>query len=359
MWKGNVNRLIPFIALIPLVALALTPPFSFQLDCTINSMFWVWMVFASGFLTMLYFYQDVSKWLKLFILWCFVSCFLSNAPYISFTMFWTVIACAYYYALCRKIEDWTPVYKAIQAIFLFIVILIIMQQLGKDTLLNFGQKNDITGTIGNKMIFSSFVCVLAPLLIVTPLNWLPLVALSIVSSSSGAILSIGTGLAIWSWAKLTKKLRIIFIILALLVPIIFAYKTGDMSTFFNAGRGPVWKKTIELVAKRPLGYGIATYRVLFPVLCGEEISKQQPGRAWLQAHNSWLQLPFEVGIVGSFLLLGWIISIVRKIKDPIKWAGIAILSVNMLTAFPDRMCQSVLIIVMFLAYCERKENEQV
>ena len=123
-----------------------------------------------------------------------------------------------------------------------------------------------------------------------------------------------------------------------------------------SGRGPVWKKTIELVSKRPIGYGIATYRVLFPVLCGKEICLQQPGRAWLQAHNSWLQLPFEVGIPGFILLLGWFVSIVRKVKDPVKWAGIAILGMNMMVAFPDRMCQSVLIIIMYLAFLEKGDK---
>lgn len=320
-------------------------------------MYWLWAVLISGFLAFLFLYFDVSVWLKLFMIWCFISCFLSRAPYISFTMFWSVVVCAYYYILCKRIKNYAPVYKTIQAIFFLVCALVIIQLFGKDTLLNFNQKTPgIIGTIGNRMIFSSFACVLAPFLIINPLNWIALILVAIISASSGAILAVGLGMATLLWFKgKVARLGISIIIIGILL---YAVITGDINTLFGkAGRGPVWVKTVELISKRPIGYGIGTYKVLFPYMCGAKIRDQQPGREWNTCHNDFLQIPFEVGIPGLVLLLGWIFSIVKKVKNKIKIIGVSILAGTMMVHFPMRMCQCALILVMFIAYLERKDDE--
>ncbi len=251
-------------------------------------------------------------------MWCFVSCFLSRAPYISFTMFWSVIVCAYYYLLCTKIKDWSPVKKTIQAIFLFVILLVVMQLSGKDSLLNFGlTKPAIVGTIGNPMIFSSFMCILSPLLLFNPLNWVALVIMALISHSAGAILSICAGIATYTFVKF-KRYRWGIIILAILIPITYASYTGKFQkSVLVAGRGPVWIKTAQLSLQHPFGYGIGTYKILFPHLCGEAITKQQPGREWNNSHNDWLQILFEAGFPGVILFWGWLITIVRKVNNPI------------------------------------------
>jgi hypothetical protein len=362
-----MKKLIPILALIPLVLLALTPPMMFELDCRINSTFWLWMTFASGFFAFLFLYQKVSVWLKLLVVWCFISCFISRAPFMSFTMFWSAIFCAWYYLLCTKIEDWTPVKKCIQAIFFFVVLLVIMQLFGKDTLLNFKEKipdilhggtTPVFATIGNKMIASSFMCMLAPFLIFTPINWILLTMVSFISWSSGAVLSIGAGIAVYSWQF--KRFRKLIVVLAILAPLVFAWNTGKVKTFGSAaGRLPVYLKTLKLSVKHPQGYGIGTYKILFPVLCGKEIRKEQPGRQWNNAHNDWLQILFEVGFPGFIFFLGWIISIVLNVlkhKDYMKLAGLTIIATNMLYHFPNRMITAVLIILAFLAYCSQGEE---
>ena len=184
MREGAMKKLIPFAAIVPLVLLALTPPLDFQLDCRINSTLWLWATFASGFGAFFFLYQKVSNWLKLFVVWCFISCFISKAPYMSFTMYWSVIFCAYYYALCTKIEDFTIVKKVVQSIFFFVCILMILQAFGMDTLVNFNHKTPvIIGTIGNRMMTSSFACTLAPFIIFNPLNWIALALISIMTWS--------------------------------------------------------------------------------------------------------------------------------------------------------------------------------
>lgn len=350
-----MKKYIAHILLIPLTILALTPPWQFAIKATLNSMGWMWAVFFSGFLAFLFLHFKTNVWLKLFIVWCFISNFLSSAPYISFTMFWSVIACAYYYLACTKIADFKPVEKVIQSIFFFIVLLIIMQGFGKDTLLNFGIKEAVVlGTIGNRMMLASFVCVLSPFLIHRPLNWIPIFLVALISGSSGIVLSVTAGLG-YLLFRTYRKLRILIVAVALLIPLLFAYKTGDVYAFTRAGRGPVWLKTIELIGDRPLGYGIACYKILFPHLCGTAIRDESGvGKQWGRAHNDFLQIPFEVGIPGFILLLGFLGTIAWRTKDVIKRTGLIILGTNMCVAFPMRMTQSVLILIMFLAYCNNK-----
>ena len=356
-----MKEYIGHLALIPLIILALTPPMDFQLDCTINSTFWLWAIFFSGFFAFLFLYQKVSAWLKLLVLWCFISCFLSRAPYMSFTMFWSVIVCAYYYLFCTKIENWEPVKKVMQSIIFFIVLLMVMQLLGKDTLLNFNQKTpQVIGTIGNKMILSSFVCILAPFLLFNPLNWVILIIISFITWSSGAVLSIVAGLGTLAWMKF-KKWRLVILTIAICLPICYAVQTRDMATFRSpAGRRLVWLKTAELSLKHPLGYGIGTYKILFPHLCGKEITRQAPGREWNTTHNTLLQMTFEVGFIGIILFLGWMVTLIRNIlkkKNYIQLSGFAIIATNSLIHFPDRMVQTVLIVMIFFAWCSQESGD--
>lgn len=370
-----MKKLIPIIALIPLVLLALTPPWSFKLDCTISGLLYLWVVFIAGFLTFLFLYFKVSAWLKLLLIWCFISCFISKAPYMSFVMFWSVIACAYYYLLCKQIIDFVPVKKVIQAIFFLVSLLIIMQSFGLDTLLNFNQKTPvILGTIGNPMILGSFICILAPFLIFNPINWIPLILIALISRSSGAVLSIAAGLGVVLWSK-AKKLCVGLVIALLGLSVIFAWFTGDFSKgTLNAGRFPVWKRTIELTLKHPQGYGIGCYKLLFPLMsqdleasqgAGDAIWEYEntrgKGLAWRRAHNSWLQFPFEMGIPGFILLLGWIITIlltVIKNKEYVKLAGLVIIGTNLMVHFPDRFAPAVPVMIMFLAYASQHDERK-
>jgi len=285
-------------------------------------------------------------------------------------MYWSVIVCAYYYLLCKQVQDFEPVKKVIQAIFLFIALLIIMQLFGLDTLCNFNQKTPlILGTIGNKMILGTFVCVLAPFLIqVSWLNWIALLLIAHISDSSGTMLSICAGLGLYL-AMTNKKLRLWVIIAAIAFPCFVAYKTGDFKVFNGPGRYQVWKRTIELTNKKPQGYGIATYRLIFPLMSRDLEASRGAGEAkweyenttgkglaWRRAHNCFTQILFEVGWPGFLLFMGFVGTIAWRVrKDALKLSGLAIIGSTMFVHFPTRMTQSVLILLMYLAFCEYKE----
>jgi len=280
-----------------------------------------------------------------------------------------------------QIEDFELVKKAIQSLFFFVTFLIIMQLLGFDTLLNFNHKDAVVlGTIGNYMILGSYICILAPFLIrVSWLNWIPLILIAFISESTGTVFCIFAGLGVFILGKYGKKLLksiggrfvIVFSVCVITLMIgLFAYKTHDLdSAVIKSGRLPVWQRTIKLVNEHPIGYGIATYRLIFPLLSQDLQSSKGAnnavweyentkgrGLAWRRAHNCFTQILFETGWIGFPLFMafvGWIAWRVRK--DPLALAGLTIIGMNMMIHFPSRMTQSVFIMIMFLAFCEAKE----
>jgi O-antigen ligase len=122
----------------------------------------------------------------------------------------------------------------------------------------------------------------------------------------------------------------------------------------------MWVDSCRLIVKQPMGYGIATAKILYPVLCSKEVRQQQPGREWNTLHNLPLQLTFETGLIGLFLFMGWVVSIVLNVlrnKNYIQLAGLAILCGTSMVHFPDRTVNCVLVMIMFLAYCSSDERQ--
>ncbi len=371
-----MRKVLDCIILLPLVALALSPPWNTQLDCTVNSFAWLYMITIIGFLIFWLLYLKVNVWIKLLAVYVFATCFFSKAPYMSFTMLSSFTLALFYYHACTTVRNRDLFYKAAQSIFFFNCLLIIMQLFGKDVLLNFNMPAPVVlGTIANYMILGSFCMALAPFLIVNSrLNFIPLFLVAYISQSSGTLLAISAGLGVYVWMKF-KKLRVLIIAVLIIMCVFMAYKESQFKVFGKQGRFPVWKRTIELSLEHPIvGHGIATYKLLFPIysqdLSSSEGNRMLPwdyhntegkGLRWSRAHNVFLQIPFEVGWVAYIIILGFIFSVVRltlRNGSATHLAGLTVLATDMLVHFPDRMVQSICLILAFLAFCEtRKKGE--
>lgn len=365
-----MRKALDYIILSPLVYMALQPPWSVDIECGVNSYWWLFGCLLSGFLAIWQCFLNTNPWLKVLTLFMYAGCFLSSAPYMSFTMFWSVIACSYYFHACKYVQDRKIFYRAVQVIFCMVCILLCMQLFGKDTLFNFNNKTPcVFGTIGNRMVFGSYVISIAPFLLgMSMLNIIPIAITAFISQSSGAVLSVAVGIAVYTFIKF-KTFRIPIILACVISAISFAWVTGDIYQFDKAGRLPVWKRTVELTNKVPVfGYGIGMYKILFPIMsqdlpsCVATVGKWEyenttgKGLAWRRTHNCWLQILFETGYVGFLLFLGFVLSIAWKVRrDAVAISGLAMVGTNMLVHFPTRMAQSVLVLIAFLAFCQTKE----
>jgi hypothetical protein len=282
-----------------------------------------------------------------------------------------VVICFYFYLLCKKIQHYEIPFVVVQSIFFLLITLIVMQLFGKDTLLNFNlDKPVVLGTIGNAMILSSFITCLSPILLsYNKLNFFPISIIAFISKSSGAVFALLAGLLFYLFFKVKNKVVYILILVIMFAGFGFYFcKDTSIASRLEGGRWPVWKRTIKKTIERPRGYGISTYRVLFPIYCQDLIGlgaieggwKYENTYGflvpWRRAHNVWLGLGFEIGY-GIILFFGFILSLFVKFCRSEKTeailmaaAGLVIIGADMSVHFPTRMENAILPIICFIAF---------
>lgn len=377
-----MKKIPEYIAGFCIVSLALIPPMSMTLYTTVNSALWVWLVLMAGFLGWTLFVKSKANvWLKLLLVYCYVSCFWSKAPYLSFTAYISVMACFCFYLLCKKIRDYEFIFQIVQGIFFLLVTLIVMQLFGKDTLLNFNQpKPVVLGTIGNYMIMGSFITCLSPILLsYKKLNFIPLLIIAFIAKSSGAVLALLAGLLFYLFFKIKNKAAYILILCIIVSGFgFYLCKDTSIASRLDGGRWPVWKRTARKILERPQGYGISTYRVLFPTFAQDLISlgKIEGGWKyentfgflvpWRRTHNCWLHLWFEAGHYGFALFMGFVLSLLWKFYRAEKTeamlvaaAGLVIIGSDMTSHFPTRLENAIPAIIFFLAFYQSLFNKEV
>lgn len=345
-------------------ALALIPNDQFRIPFLANTGLWFYLVLVAGFLGFLFLYSKAHIILKTLLVYLFINCFLSKAPYLSFSAYLILILASGFYLLCLEVKKYDFIFKAIQSLFFLNIAIIVMQKFGFDKLLNFSLSPGQTtywGTVGNPMILGSFIVCLTPFLILNHKHNIWPVTLTVwVSHSFGAILSVLAGF--FAYLKGWKKALIIALVICSLIP-----AWSKVKNHYLYGRWPVWKRTVSLTTKNHpfVGYGIGTYKVIFPVMsrdiAGGVTNKWQyqgtEGNwlAWRAAHNCFLQILFETGYIGLGLLLGFIGWILYRIRDKrLLFSAAILLIVNMTWSFPSRMIQTVTLLIMFSAICQKE-----
>lgn len=371
------DKIIKYLIAIPLTAIALLPWINIKIPLLVNSEFWFWMILINGFLSFAFLYSKAGIPEKLIIVYSFINCFFSKAPHLSFTAQTLLIIMAYFYLLCLELKDYRFIFRTIQCIFLVNMVLILNQMAGRDVLLNFGK--DIPtyiGNIGNPMILSSFLVILGSFLIIyRPLNLVLIAIIAFIFNSTGATLSLIVAGGTYIYCKFKKRgKQIVFVSLTILITCFVADNKIEEFYQLKGGRFPIWRKTVELTNQHPItGWGIATYKVIFPQLSKEMCSTYygMPGPwefegttgvwvAWRQTHNCWLQILFEMGYIGFALFLIYVGSLIyyfivaQKSKIVmLSFAGLVMIGANMMIHFPTRTLQCVPIIVCFVAYYKR------
>lgn len=365
------QAIIGVLVAIPIVVLALTGPVSLVIPVVLNKGLWIFLMLLFGFLGIAAIYQNVNIWARLLVVYLFANCFLSRAPYLSFILYGTVVFCFYYFVLCRRLKDFSIVFKAAQALFWLNVVFMVFQRFQGDRLFNYAQETPVfIGMVGTSTELGSFIACLAPFLLAyNLLNFWPLALVAWLSGSVGALVSLGVGLS--TWGLFTLKRRWVKIALVLCLVSLLALhmaKNGRIKDRLAGGRWPVWKKTVQLANEHGLtGMGIGTYKLLFPVLGkdvaggGNEMWKYKGTGGywirWARAHNCFLQLWAETGHIGAVFILGligfliWLFILASKTKETIiAFSGLAMICTDMTVHFPTRTPQVIFLLIAFIAY---------
>lgn len=335
-----------------IIALSLIPPIDFFLTSPENDK-WFWMVLASGFACFYLSFLKVDLFVRCLAIAMWFDCFMSSSPYVAFTRYVTIIGCCYFYFVCTKVEDWSIIFKALQALLFLTVSLMIMQTCGHDTLLNLTHEKFVHfGILGQHMQEASFGVVLCAMLILFhPVYFIPAFALSIFCHSTWSFLCAALGAAIYFYPVNQKMVMVLFSLCVIGFMVVASFqKKFDENIGPSSGRVWVWQKTIEIANKKPwTGWGPGMYKVLFPVMSRDKYTRVP----YKTAHDFIAQLLFETGypitlfIISGLALLTWYLVYMKHISS---LAGLAMIISDALVHFPERQLQDILIIIAFIAY---------
>ena len=366
-----MKKIDAYVCGMVLCAFALIPPMKTDLTAPVS--WWPWMVLTSGFAGVYLLFVPSSWFTRTFALWVWFASFFSVAPFISFTAYIFFILGCCFHTLCRSIKDFSPVFRMLKGLMLFYSMLLAVQVMRKDTLLNFGGVMECYGPVGQHMQSASFAVILgASLAPLNPVFSLFAVPVSVVCNAAGGFASAAAGLGVWLYQTRAKKFAFSVSAVLLSVFLFWIITSGKLkeNTTNDISRVKVWTRTVQLSLSRPVtGWGVGTYRYIFPTLgkvggTGEFGEPDTFGSLpWKAAHNCWLQIMFETGVVGFVMVVGYFLFLFARLRRLLSRAlyrnkaagclcGLVMVSVNMSIHFPTRQISALPLLIFFLAYCE-------
>lgn len=151
----------------------------------------------------------------------------------------------------------------------------------------------------------TMAAILGPLLVIVS-PWLLIVTLPLFyfGTSSVAIVAFILSMAFVFWGRVPKRTFILAAVLILLAGVYYIVKF-DMPGGNFGYRFHVWFMGLREVLTRTMfyGFGIGSWALWAPQTAQQTNSDPL---TWLWAHNEYLQVFFELGIVGLIILLVWL-----------------------------------------------------
>ena len=164
------------------------------------------------------------------------------------------------------------------------------------------------------------------------------------------------GLLFWLFnnKKRYSKIIAITLIIGMMSGGFILYRAGRLDTY-DPHRIQVWKKAwVISKTNRLTGFGLGSFRSIFHKRAPEF---RHDGH-WAQAHNDWLQLIFEQGLIGFgivlFLCWGILYTFIKKRKGLIPLICLMISGIVAIYGFPFHTAIGVLPIVALVLF--DKEN---
>lgn len=153
----------------------------------------------------------------------------------------------------------------------------------------------------------------------------------LISSSRGGLLGLATVLVTVSYFKLGGKVALTGVVVLVVGGLIYiqlpSYVKGRVDSIINYeqdynltaqdGRIEIWKRGMTMVANDPLtGVGLRN----FPIAEGLMHSGVR-GQAWMNAHNSYLQVAAEIGVIGFgffVVMLARMFSASKRLREQVQ-----------------------------------------
>ena len=296
-----------------------------------------WAAFTAGSLWLAYRawrsplpIREGNLWAALLFAWVVIQMFLQNIlpivtagskygssmwPWICFLQL--IIAFVWFSdaSTCLSREDFRKVYRTFSLIGWVLSVHMLLQALNLDPLMwliqvkygsvNWIHGNHVVGLMGNPFQAGITLAVLAPAMAVS--GWGALLGFMalLCTQSASAILSGSLGILLVLWLS-GKRRWAVGIVSLLICGVFYAYQRELLS---ENGRLAIWELSLKAWATHPIeGIGIGMYKVL------NLIDPTPPGYALRWAHNEWIQLLAELGLIGGSLAVLWALSLLRHVR---------------------------------------------
>lgn len=193
--------------------------------------------------------------------------------------------------------------------------LAIMQICHYDPIFSYYDPKDLglpVSTLGQQTLYGPYmaVCVVASLYMRRYLLALIMAGTIVFTWSSFSYLSLGVGVVLYGYEVFNKKHLTVFYIGAgagLAIKVYFDYLHFDAHEYlYDNGRFMAWRQVLNVILsfdwfKHLFGIGIGTFKYTFHTVQSDYLNRF--AGAFEQAHNEYLQAYYELGIIGSALIV--------------------------------------------------------
>ena len=280
-----------------------------------------------------------NKWISSFLIWSFILFLMTkafwiedageqtkyNVNIIAFLNFVNIVLYSVFYYVLHNIKlDRKLIYKTFCFIAIFQTIYVFIQKANLDqffysiSLWHTPAKKAVSWCVGswaNESLVSWCIALCSPFFLAFKefrykLGYiLGFVAVCFTQVTAGIVGYI-LGFLFWLFYRY-RKLAVLFIGIVLIIGI-YGVSSGKLEYYLqDTHRFQVWKKAIEiwkagsgnpeiLDRKTMTGYGLGSFRILFWAKAPEF---RDDGH-WAQAHNEYIQILFEQGVIGLGIILG-------------------------------------------------------
>lgn len=308
-------------------------------------------------------FSKLPNTVRFFYIWCLVTVFTSTKQHYSTLafMFVTLFILIYKLMLSMERKDLRYCFEIIAIVCSIQAFWVVAQFVNVDFLMNVGRKVHMTfGTVGNPNLTGAmFLFCLVPMYFYK--KWsiiLPTIGIYH-SQASASIYALAGGLLFYLMFSNIKPKRLLVLFIIFLIVCGLSIRNPIEGT--GNGRFPMWGRIIELVRedKTFIGQGLGTFQFEFHPKYRDSRPDREHIR-WRKAHNTYLQVLREQGMIGAFLLclipFALFVNFLRKKKTEtrIVWmSGVVIVCLNAMGNFPDRNF-TLMLYLLFTFACYRR-----
>jgi O-antigen ligase len=297
----------------------------------------------------------------LFYIWCLITTFTSSTPELSGVAFFfvTIFVLLYRNLLNAKKEDLLYGCKVISLVCYIQFFWVLLQWLNIDFLITkIPEMGRVYGTMGNSTLLGNLF-----LLCVVPMffhkKWTTVFPITgaLITGTSGAVYALCGGVLFYLlFSKLKYKLVLIVMLVLATLSLCKFYESPFENTFH--GRVLIGKDIIKSRSETNLlmGEGLGTFKFKF--------RREHPHylRPVARAHNIFLQVFYEQGLVGLLLVISiplvLFIDFIKKRTNLLWMTAIVMICINGLVHFTCRN-YATMYYVMFTFVCYQKFKEKI